>query len=343
MVSYQVENGIYNKYVKTTLEEVSENVETIKESINLLQKSILAKQKKVEGLYNELASSKNEIQNLISQKTQELELITQNLSTSNVHTNQIGDLLNKGTEQAARLNSIIEQQDQNKAAADKKLQELQELYNTTNEKLLENITSINIQLKEFEKQNETNNEHLKFIEGKRDFFEERITYLDNLIGREVGVSLFETFKQRKIELNKPVIFWRWAVPVMSIATVIWILCLFSGQSDVVDNSLWWQSFALNTIKSIPVILLLLFSINQYRKERNFQEEYAFKSAVALTIDAYSNRITDTSNKDKWIMEAVNGIYKTPIEEAKKEKSIDKRVTDMATKVINSAGSLKGKP
>src|SRR6201999_2946260 len=55
---------------------------------------------------------------------------------------------------------------------------------------------------------------LKFVEGKYDYFSERNDYLDTLIGREVGASLFETFKQRKTELNKPIIFWRWAIGVM---------------------------------------------------------------------------------------------------------------------------------
>ena len=34
------------------------------------------------------------------------------------------------------------------------------------------------------------------------------------------------------------------------------------------------------------------------KERNFQEEYAFKSAVALTIKAYSDVIKDDKFKDE---------------------------------------------
>jgi len=67
-------------------------------------------------------------------------------------------------------------------------------------------------------------------------------------------------------------------------------------------------------KSLPAIFILLFTINQYRKERNFQEEYAFKSAVALTIDAYSKTLTDPANRDKLILDAVLNVFKTPIEE-----------------------------
>ena len=140
---------------------------------------------------------------------------------------------------------------------------------------------------------------LEIVKSKTEYFEERNNYLNALIGREVGASLFETFKQRKTELAPSVNFWKWTVPIMTVATIAWIFFLF-GNGNISDISL--QVFGINTIKTIPAVFLLLFSISQYSKERYFQEEYAFKSAVALTVNAYADQLKDAANKDKLIME-----------------------------------------
>lgn len=339
LVGYQVENGIYTKANKKQGENLAASLNTLSEKLNLSQVSITNKQKEVETLYANLETSSKEIQNLISQKRDELAQITTNLTTSNAQTTQIAEILTRGTEQSSRLNTILEQQELNKQQSDKKLKELQDLYSDTNIKLEENIKTVLTQIEDFKKQVLTNQGHLDFVEGKRKFFEERIVYLENLIGREVGASLFETFKQRKIELHGPVIFWRWAVPTMAIATIAWVFFLFSHQPDITKINLWWQAFAVNTLKSIPAIFLLLFTINQYRKERNFQEEYAFKSAVALTIDAYSSRINDLNNKDKLIMEAVLSIYKTPIEEKHSERMKTKTALDTIKTMVDTTKEL----
>lgn len=344
LVSYQVEHGFYNK--STKINKDSPNLPTLaklSEQLNLIQGNIINKQKAVDVQFAELDLAKKDIQNLIIQKREELTQITTNLTTSNTQATQINELLTKGTDQSSRLTTLLEQQEQNKLQADKKLLELQELYTITNDKLTENTKTVSSQIDDFKKQVETNDGHLKFVESKREFFEERIKYLEDLIGREVGASLFETFKQRKNELISPVLFWRIAVPVMSIATVGWIFFLFKNQVLINDINGWWQAFAINTLKSIPAIFLLLFSINQYRKERNFQEEYAFKSSVALTIDAYAGRISDLGNKDQLIMEAVLGIYKTPIEERRNDKRQSKSTTDMIKTLVDTTRDLAKSP
>ena len=330
LISYQVENGFYNKSSKRQSENTSNNLSKLSEKLGLLEINIENKLKEVQTLNAELETNKKEIQTIISQKREELASITASLTTSTTQSNQINDLLTKSTEQSTRLTTIVEQQEATKVQIDKKLLELETLYTKTNTDLTSNIKVILGQIDEFKQQVADNAEHLKFIEGKREFFEERIVYLQNLIGQEVGANLFKTFKFRKDELDKPVIFWRWAVPVMAVATIVWIFFLFYFQPDI---NLWWQVFALNTLKSIPAIFLLFFAINQYRKERNFQEEYAFKSAVALTIDAYAGRLTNVDNKDKLIMEAVLGIYKTPIDN--KQDSGDKIKSSTALDTIKS--------
>ena len=66
------------------------------------------------------------------------------------------------------------------------------------------------------------------------------------------------------------------------------------------------------MKSSPFFFLLYYCIAQYNKERNFQEEYAFKSAAALTIKAYADILKDDKNKDELVLKAVYGIYRSPV-------------------------------
>ncbi len=343
LVGYQVENGIYTKIQKKQSDSVSASLNTLSEKLNLIESSIINRQNDVEKLYLNLENATKEIDKLIIQKKDEFGQIASNLATSNANVNQIYELLTRGSEQGARLNTILEQQEKIRVQSELKIKEFQELYSVSNTKIDERFKVVESLILNFTDQVKENQKHLEFVEGKREFFEERNNYLNDLIGREVGASLFETFKQRKNELHKPVLFWRWVVPITVILTIFWIYFLFSNQSNIKDIGIWWQTFSINTVKTIPSIFLLFFSINQYRKERNFQEEYAFKSAVALTIDAFSSRIKDENNKDKLIMESVLNLYESPIKEKQDDNIKSKNLLETFNNMIDATRELiKGK-
>lgn len=339
LVGYQVDNGIYTKIQKKQSDSIASTLNTLSEKLNLIESSIINRQNDVEELYLSLEKESKNIENLILQKKDEFGQIAANLAASNANVNQIYDLLTRGSEQGARLSTILEQQEKIRVQSEIKIKELQELYSASKSKIDERLKAVESLIINFNDQIEENKKHLEFVEGKREFFEERNSYLNDLIGREVGASLFETFKQRKNELHKPVLFWRWAVPVTVILTILWVYFLFSNQSNIKDISIWWQTFSVNTLKSIPAIFLLFFSINQYRKERNFQEEYAFKSAVALTIDAFSSRLKDENNKDKLIMESVLSLYETPIKEKQEDHIKSKNLVETLKNMIDATREL----
>ena len=64
------------------------------------------------------------------------------------------------------------------------------------------------------------------------------------------------------------------------------------------------------------MIVLLFTIKQYVRERTFQEEYAFRSAIALTVQAYGD--IAGQKKEELIMKAISTIYSLP--SVMKEKS-----------------------
>lgn len=152
LVAYQVEHGFYSRPATITKDTLNLPVLIkLSERLNLIQTSIINKQKDIDTLYSELDNAKKEIQNLIAQKRDELTQITTNLSTSNTQATQISELLTKGTDQGSRLATLLEQQEQNKQLADKKLHELQELYSTTSDKFAEHVKTVISQIDEFKK------------------------------------------------------------------------------------------------------------------------------------------------------------------------------------------------
>jgi len=113
-------------------------------------------------------------------------------------------------------------------------------------------------------------------------------------------------------------FWRWSVIAMGIISFVIVLALFTnffGKLGPIP-AISWESIVVNFLKSTPILFLLYYAISQYNKERNFQEEYAFKSASALTIKAYSDILKEDINKDQLILKAVYNVYKSPISNKK---------------------------
>lgn len=319
--SYLNNNGINFLISNNNIQNYEESIGLLYEKLHIAKIDIDNSIITTKQIIAELEKTKVDIQQFVQIKNDELSTISNNLNNSTNQSNQIFELLNKSTELTSRLNTIIEQQEGNKLNFDKKIIDIEGLYTKTQGELAANIKEVQSRIDKFTADKELQEDHLKFIESKRSFFDERLNVLQNLIGLEVSHKLFQTFNERKKELRIPVIVWGVAVPLMAICTVAWISYLFSNHVPANNTQLWWEGFAINSLKSIPAIFLLFFTINQYRKERNFQEEYAFKSAVALTIDAYAGRLNDHSNRDKLIVDSVNGIYRTPIEE--KQNNLDK--------------------
>ncbi|MES2810217.1 MAG: hypothetical protein V4619_16410, partial [Bacteroidota bacterium] len=307
LVTYQLQNGFYNKS-QYKLHPV--NVNEIKKSqvlIDLETESLQNLRSSYQAFIESLEYEKNQLNIFKAQKENELSQITSNLETSNSHTNTIQNLLNTASQAHVRIESILaEVTKQNtkvqETALDmeKSVTKAKTDFSTLLNSLTETETKYLNLYSDFE-------EKLEIVENKYKYFVERNNYLDELIGREVGASLFETFKQRKTELSQPLQYWRLAIFSMTIVTVVGIFAIFTNFFGLASSShpgiLDWQMIVINTIKSSPFIFLLYYTVSQYNKERNFQEEYAFKSAVALTINAYANVLVDTKAKDELILKA----------------------------------------
>jgi len=280
--------------------------------IDLITAQSKGQSEKLKGLLNSSAGLQGKLTELYKTKTKELAEIKSKVGEANQSLQDLQKLLNLGTEHHAKLESFRQEQARRTAEAEKALGELRASIKSAGEQQTKLADAVEARLKDFETKKQAQEAHLTFIEGKREFFEERLRYLEDLIGREVGASLFETFKQRKVELQRPVTRWSWLVILVSILTVAGIFGIFSGFLGTTPKNLNWVRFGLNTLKTVPLFIMLFFVIRQYGRERTFQEQYAFKSAVALTIKAYADIIQDQAKKDDLVFNAVSGIYVSPL-------------------------------
>lgn len=344
LTQYALNNGFYDraKYKIHPIETLKINEQ--KDKLDLLNENFNNLNDSYKILVKNLESSKNDIESYYQQKQNELQSISSNLSTSTSNNNQINDLLNQSNINNTKILAVLEQIEKEKTRVEK-------INSDTQSKFEELTTSYNSVLKElqdsdvlYKSKNDDFTKRLSFVEGRTDYFNERNEYLDNLIGREVGASLFETFKQRKTELNKPLSFWRWAVMILGGLTFVIVLGIFTnffGLFGEIQTTFSWELIVVNAVKSTPFFFLLYYAISQYNKERNFQEEYAFKSASALTIKAYADILNENNNKDQLILKAVYNVYRSPTytKNRNSSKKDINSITDLLSQAVDKASEI----
>ena len=339
LIYYQLINGFWDKSTRKIHKHNEIKINELQEQLEFTGKQLNLNSQELRKQITLLQTEKENLGNFINQKHQELQQIKINLQTSNTESSQISQLLNVSTSTNEKINSILSQQNQNLETTRKKVEQENQAFENQKSIFKDQEKTISENIEILEGQISSFNEKLEFVESKKEYFEERVNYLNELIGREVGASLFETFKQRKGELEKPVNKWLWIVIISSALTFAAILVIFTnafGYFGDVPTDISTGRLITNSIKSLPFFFLLFYSIAQYNKERNFQEEYAFKSAVALTIKAYSDIVVREDLKDELIVSSVTGVYKSPTIYKTKKTKEDTSIVDTAKELLSTA-------
>lgn len=273
-----------------------------------------------DSLVSEQANKNIEIENrlnllleTIQEKSKEFQKLMDNITESSDIIHTIRETSIEGKNQKEKLNEIVNSSKQNADEAKNRIEEERKKFEDYRKEKDDVLKML------LEKIDETNGIHKhwaeKFssIEEKEKYIEAKQKEINNLTSFAAGVSLFHTFQERKKELHKSVNFWRYAVVGIAAIVLGILIVLFYINPSTTANGTSWGIFALNSVKSLPAIILLYFAIRQYNKERSFQEEYAFKSSVALTINAYADKLTQEGNtgKDNLIISSVAKVYETP--------------------------------
>lgn len=201
------------------------------------------------------------------------------------------------------LNAEIAQKatDQERVRFSQLEQALSETQDNSND-LIKNLSQIN---DEFTKT-------LRGAEEKEKHILDQQDEIAKLRGFAADIALGSVFGERQKELQETVKLWRtlsFSTIAIAIAWIIFIFWEYRSQTGIDIN---WLMLLANVVRTSPAFLLVYFCLDRYTKERNIQEEYAFKAAVSMTITAYAEMIKDEPERVKMLVSTVQGVYTPPI-------------------------------
>ena len=125
-------------------------------------------------------------------------------------------------------------------------------------------------------------------------------------------ALGGVFDRRRKQLSKTVLLW---IAISAIAAVTggsWIIQVVHDY-PVHDSvtGIDWGAVLTNSLRSFPALIVVYFCLAQYTKERNLEEEYAFKAAVSMSITAYASMVGMNDERTKMLIATVQGVYTPP--------------------------------
>lgn len=330
LIHYQIKNGFWDKSSVKSHSVDREEINKQKVIIDLNQKALEKNITNYNDLKKEIDNKINKLDTYLQNKKEEF--------------NQVADLLNKAKNHLSEINNI-------ESIVTNKETEIKGILSNLSEKVETVTVDINDYKEEFEdikkinselknnldaKINETSTkltkakEDLKFVESKKE-------QIETLTGMAADGALGSKFNQRQLKLNQELIFWKWAVPIMTILAGAWVVIVFKYLMPSFKEE--WLNIIISILKTVPGFILLGFVFSQYKKERNLQEEYAFKSAVAMTLTAYSEMLAkadsnDNISRQQMLLKSIELVYNQP--QIYQEKS--NKIYSFNTKDLNETVS-----
>jgi hypothetical protein len=105
--------------------------------------------------------------------------------------------------------------------------------------------------------------------------------IEEHLQKAVGASLFTVFDRRGALLSKGRKVWGWllvAAVILVVGITLYVAYAAKGSIDV--------AFYIRLAVVAPCAFIIYFVASQYRHERRAEEEYAFKSAISMSLEPY---------------------------------------------------------
>lgn len=173
----------------------------------------------------------------------------------------------------------------------------------------------------------------------------------NLVSPAVAGSLSAEFSSRRNTISRQRLVWLLAVAGLGafatyatydlVATVTTVLQGTKLHGTPSDPS-FWAVVLIRTIVLVPVLASFGFAFSQYRKEREFEEDYAHKAAVAQSLPNYGDLARQGSVRDQIVTAATSVIFVSPTEQSRKLEHGNALIGEMkeVVEVLSKAASRK---
>ena len=316
-IYYQIRYGFWDR---SNIQIYSIEEERVKEIHNLIESNYAAINKNItlqKKTFSELNMKISEISELIISKNKELEKVEEIYKSANDKFPQLVSILadakNKNTEIEGvlkNLNEKVETLSINIENNKTEFTNIKESSKNLTEDLLFKIDEASQNLERASENNE--------------FIESRKSLIEKLTGLAADGALGSKFGARQKELDEKVRIWVYGIPIMTILSIVWVIIVFTCLRVSLGNE--YLNLAVNILKTTPAFILLGFVFSQYTKERNLQEEYAFKASVAMTLTAYSNMLEnvdlpENKSRQDMLTSSIELLYKQPKIHSEKQNNL----------------------
>lgn len=189
---------------------------------------------------------------------------------------------------------------------------------------------------------EEHSKNLRGIEDKIKMFEAEIS---EQLERAGAGALAVAFAGRQSVIEEELKRWR---NHLYLATSILIVVAFGFLWHSFYTKINFEFFLKLTVV-FPLIYAVWFSGKQYNKERFIVEQYAFKSAQAKSLAAFSKTVQEmepeageaASNAQQFVIDSVSKIYIAPKLNSEDEDFPVVEITEKLADIVKEAAKLKG--
>lgn len=316
LIYYQIRQGFWDRS-KIKLHDVdTDKINVAKEQLELAQKSLIENVKSFTDLKTQFEEKQEEIEAFFTLKKQEMIEINTLLSEAQAANAKITDLASTSTNKDTEIEGILKNIKSKVETVTLDIVEYQTDFTAIKKESLTLKSDLESTLQKAQV-------NLKKSKEGNDFIESNRAEIVRLTGMAADGTLGSKFDQRQQKLTDGLSFWKWGVPGVTVLSIIWVLIVFTCLAANLGNV--WINLLVNLIKTSPSFILMGFVFSQYNKERNLQEEYAFKSAVAMTLTAYSNMLENrdeelNKTRQEMLLKSIDQVYSQPhIHSEKTEK------------------------
>ena len=245
-------HGAYDRKVTELLSEGELRVQELRNSVETLR------------------SEKASLTTLLAERKSELEEIAATVASARTDRSALSTLLQEASTDRGELTNIVKTQGESMKAVQTQIEEATKLRD-----------QLDVALKAINATHDSSKKAAEWIAGKRGEITE-------LTGKAADGSLGGTFRSRKDELKSSVTTWTWIAGISTVIAAIYVPIAFTVIPSPSGGD--WLTLIANLGKLFPVMLFLGFVLRQYSRERNFLEEYSFKTAVALVVNSYADQL-----------------------------------------------------
>jgi hypothetical protein len=322
LIYYQVINGFWEKH-KIKIEKSKTESDKLVRELAVVEEKLKGYIDRNQELVNAFNLATENVNTFLTTKKEEFTVLTTNQQTSNTTLADIQNILTEAKVKETNIENIVSNQTKKQTEIETEFDAQKlifEEYKKTsavlttqlNDLIIQTIStldSVNLKLDEYRQ-----------LEG---YIETKNQEIVKLTGFAADTVLAHSFDKRAGELKTSVNRWGIISAIVTALTVGWIFLLITDFGTNFHLEPKWDSVFLNFLKTSPLFVALGFALTQYSKERSLLEDYAFKAAVALTINPYADKLDGIESnrlKQQLIVDSIMNVYSKPIGIYNKEEN-----------------------